>query len=132
MSTCGPSPCGFDRVSSVQVNKLDPALRRAIFIGWPVNLSAEKRLELMGIFMDTKYKKVRSVDSGNNFTSPYNDRKLSKTSWVEFSNADTTKTFLKTVATDSAEISIDGSNVKIVVARTQIQNRKKLRVNPRE
>ena len=28
------------------VNKLDPALRRVAFIGWPENVSAEKRVEL--------------------------------------------------------------------------------------
>ena len=105
------------------VNKLDPALRRVTFIGWPTGLSAEKRLELMGTFLDTKYKTVRFVDSGNDFTGPYNDRKLSKTSWVEFSNADTTKTFLKTVTQNNVEIPVEGSTVKIVPARTQIQKK---------
>ena len=106
------------------VNKLDPALRRASFIGWPTNVSAEKRMELMCGFMDTKYKKVRFVDCGHDYTGPYNDRKLSKTSWVEFSNTDTTKAFLKTVASDNAEITVDGSSVKVKPARTQIQKKR--------
>lgn len=38
------------------VNQLDPALRRVSFITWPKSVSTEKRIEMMGIFMTTKYK----------------------------------------------------------------------------
>ena len=57
----------------------------------------EKRIEMMGSFMTTKYKHVRVSDFGNDFTGPHNDKKLSTTSWVEFSNIETAKKFLKTV-----------------------------------
>ena len=74
--------------------------------------------------MYTKYKQIWFVDCGHDYIGPYNDRKLSKTSWVEFSNTDTTKAFLKTVASDNAEITVDGSSVKVKPARTQIQKKR--------
>ena len=38
-------------------NKLDPALRRVSFIGWPRNISGDKRVELMSGFMTKKIQK---------------------------------------------------------------------------
>jgi Zn finger protein HypA/HybF involved in hydrogenase expression len=79
---------------------------------------------MMTTFMTTKYKNVRVVDYGHDFSGPYNDRKLKTTSWVEFSNNDTAKHFLKTATKDNAEISVEGTSVKIKPARTELQKKR--------
>lgn len=43
---------------------------------------------------------------------------------MEFSNIETTKSFLKTVTIDNAEIPVEGSSVKIKAAKTQIQKKR--------
>ena len=77
------------------VNKLDPVLRRAVFLGWSQSMSTEKRVEHMDKFMKEKCSTYRVVDFGHEYTGPYNNRKLSSVSWVEFSNNDVTKAFVK-------------------------------------
>ena len=106
------------------VNKLDPALRRVSFTTWPKHVPAEKRIELMGTFMTTKYKHVRVSDFGNDFAGPHNDKKISTTSWVEFSSIETARGFLKAATNDNAEISVEGSSVKLKAAKTKIQKKK--------
>ena len=95
------------------VNKLDLALWRAVFLGWPESISAEKRLELMDKFMKEKFSTYRVVDFGHEYIGPYNNRKLSPASWVEFSNNDITKAFVKKIETGHFELRAEGANVKI-------------------
>ena len=77
------------------LNKLDPALRRTSFFGWPDTVSAEKRVELMRKFGSEKYPGFNPTDVGHDETGPYSNRKLTKSSWIEFSNTDTAKQILK-------------------------------------
>ena len=70
------------------VNKLDPALRRVAFIGWPSSVTAEKRIEFMTSFMNTKCTGFKAIDMGHDFPGPYNNRVLSTASWIEFSSKD--------------------------------------------
>ena len=58
------------------VNELDPALRRAIFLGWSQSMSTEKRVEHMDKFMKEKFSTFRMVDFGHEYTGPYNNKKL--------------------------------------------------------
>ena len=104
------------------VNKLDPALRRVAFIGWPENMSAEKRVEMMHEFGKEKYKNFTPTDVGHDFTGPYNHRKLSTASWIEFPNCDTAKDFFKHI--EKEDFKVDGTSIKIKFARTQFQKKR--------
>ena len=76
--------------------KLDPALRRAAFIGWPESTTAEKREELMRKFGKDNFPGFSPTDVGHDFTGPYGqNRKMTTSSWIEFSNIDSAKTFIK-------------------------------------
>ena len=78
----------------VMVNKLDPALRRAVFLGWSQSMSTGKRVEHMDKFMKENGSMFRVVDFGHEYIGPYNNKKLSTASWVEFSNNDVAKAFV--------------------------------------
>ena len=67
------------------MKKLDPALRRAAFIGWPENASAEKREEVMRKFGKDNYPGFNPTDVGHDFTGPHgNNRKMTSSSWIGF------------------------------------------------
>ena len=44
--------------------------------------------------------------------------------WVEFSNKDITKAFVKKIETDHVELHAEGANVKIKFSRTKLQKRR--------
>ena len=69
-----------------------------------------------------KYKQITPTDFGHDFTGPYNNRKLSTASWIEFSNCDTAKDFLK--HTEKEDFKVDGATIKIKFARTQFQKKR--------
>ena len=118
VGTSSDNPLTNKMVKELQsaVNKLDPALRRVAFIGWPENLSAGKRTQFKQKFGKEKYKMFTPTDMGHDYTRPYNNRKLTTASWTEFSNCDTAKDFLKHNEKD--DFKVDGTSVKTQFART--------------
>ena len=77
------------------MEKLDPVFRRAAFIGWPENASAEKREEVMRKIGKDNYPGFNPTDVGHDFTGPYgNNRKMTSSSWIEFSNIDAANFFI--------------------------------------
>ena len=59
-----------------QLDKLDPAKKRVIFMGWPDNVSAENRLEIISKYMKDHFSNFRVVDTGCFYMGPYPNRKL--------------------------------------------------------
>ena len=76
----------------------------------------------MSNFMKTKCPGFHSVDMGHDFTGPYNNRKLSTSSWIEFSNTDTAKNFTKKAT--SEELSIEGVTITMKPDRTKVQKKR--------
>ena len=89
---------------------------------WPDNITREKRVELMRKFGSEKYPGFHPTDLGHDETGPYSDRKLSKSSWIEFSNTDTAKKFLKKVEHEAFDV--EGTSIKMKPARTQFQKKR--------
>ena len=107
-----------------ELNKLDPALRRAVFLGWPEGTSTEKRAELMDKLMKEKFPTFRVVDFGHEYIGPYNNKKLSSVSWAEFSDNDAAKSFVKKTETDHVELQVEGVSMKIKLRRTKLQKKR--------
>ena len=64
-----------------KLNKLDPAKKRVVLIGWLEDLSVETRLvELPKLFKDT-FRDFHPVDFGNHAKGPYTNRQISNVSW---------------------------------------------------
>ena len=47
-----------------QLDKLDPAKKRVVFMGWPDTVSAENRLEIIAKYMKDNVSDFRVVDIG--------------------------------------------------------------------
>jgi hypothetical protein len=63
------------------VNSLDPAHRRAAFLGWPEGVSASERITHMKTFMTSKFPNYHVSEYLNHYTGPYNDRKMGTVSF---------------------------------------------------
>ena len=63
------------------MNKLDPALRRSAFIGWPESIGAGKRAELMRKFGIEKYPGFSPIDVGHDFTGPITTESYVQHGW---------------------------------------------------
>ena len=79
-------------------NKFDPAVRRIAFIGFPSELSPEERIDKIEKFLAEHVKTYRTTGCDNNYSGPYNDRKLTQTSFAEFTSSDAAKRVLQIVA----------------------------------
>lgn len=76
-----------------QIEKLDPARQRAVFIGWGDKVLAETRIEVVQQIMEEKYPKYIASYYGCFCTGPYSKRKLLNVVWAEFGSTDTVQAF---------------------------------------
>jgi len=104
------------------VHALDPAHRRAAFVGWPESMPAPERINQMETFMKTKFPNYHVVEYLNHYTGPYKDRKLGKVSFVEFGNKSTAKNFTNAVDETGAELKVKGQSIKVKSARTKFNS----------
>jgi hypothetical protein len=121
-----PPPTQSKEISALRgaINKLDPALRRVVFLGWPTDLDADKRIQEMEKFVRERLPRCHPIDYGNDYTGPYSDRKLSKAAWIELSNADAAKALVKLLGEGGPAFQVDGVNLKAKAARTQTQKKR--------
>ena len=74
-------------------------------------------------FGTENYPGFNPSDVGHDFTGPYgNNRKITSTSWIEFSNTDLAKDFLKKI--ENKDLKVEGVEIKTKVARTQFQKKR--------
>ena len=98
---------------------LDPASKRAAFVGWPETVSAKARLEQLEALVKNHFAEFKPVTYVNLWKGPYNDRKLGPVSFVEFGDKDTVKDFVKAVADSGLEVESAGKKLSVKPARTQ-------------
>ncbi|CAE8598841.1 unnamed protein product [Polarella glacialis] len=103
------------------LNEVDPALKRASFLDWPVAISAEQRLQEMQTFMAVNFP-TTPVEFGNKFIGPYSDRKLSGSSWVEFRNKEAAANFLNKLKTSNSDLVVNGTSIQIKPAQTKLKS----------
>ena len=101
------------------LNSLDPALRRVAFVGFPSESSAEARIKVIDDFI-SKYPSFQKVATGNFYTGPRSDRKLSKAGFAEFVSDDVREAFVKAVGNESATML--GSTITVKRAKTKVNN----------
>lgn len=77
------------------MEELDPANKRAVFIGWSDSVNADERLAVVTKYMKDNFPSTRYSDLGCFYKGPYNDRKLSNIAWVEFASIDGRSRFLR-------------------------------------
>ena len=123
-STSDPATGKIIEDLKATVNKLDPALKRITFIGWPTAISEDERVSEMKKFVESNLPMIQPADYGNRFQGPYSDRKLSNESWIEFGSVDTAKRCIKKIDHLGQGLKINGVTLKIKPARTKLQSKR--------
>ena len=113
----GPLPKHFQ----ASVNNLDPALKRAVFIGFPEDIDDDGRISQIQKLMDNKFPHIKFSDIGNVYSGPYSNRKLTKVSYVEFVSRQTCSNFLRKVEQVKFP-NINGKDLLIKQARTKLNS----------
>ena len=98
---------------------LDPASKRAAFIGWPDTVNARTRLQQMEALLDNSFPEFKPVTFVNHYKGPYNNRQLGTVSFVEFGDQDTAKDFVQAVETSGVQIQAGGKSLLVKKACTQ-------------
>ena len=99
-------------------DKLDPAHRRIAFLGFDEKTTLEDRIKEIDAFLKKNWPSKKCID--HFYKGPYNDRKISKNSFVEFSNSEDAKQILKSIKDQELELKIESKAVMIKQARTQL------------
>ena len=104
-----------------KIEKLDPAKKRVVFIGWAENVNADERIAVVSKYMKDNFSSTRYSDLGCYYKGPHNDRKLSNIAWVEFASIDGAKDFCKKVGESSIQLQNGGKQIMVKAARTDFQ-----------
>jgi len=99
------------------LQSLDPAHKRAVFIGFPEGLAAEQRVKEIESIM-ARFPAHKPVDVGNFWRGPRNNRSLTKVGFAEFGSADAARAFLN-ASSESAVLTQGGASIKIKAALTK-------------
>lgn len=100
---------------------LDPATKRAAFVGWPDTVGAKQRLQQMEALVTTTFSDFKPVTYLNDFKGPYNNRKLGNVSFVEFGSQDAVRDFVKAVEESGVVVETEGKQLQVKQAQTQKQ-----------
>ena len=100
---------------------LDPATKRAAFVGWPEKVAADDRFQQMEALLTSTFPDFKPLTYLNDYKGPYNNRKLGSVSFVEFGNKDTARNFVKAVEERGATVQSKGKQLLVKQAQTQKQ-----------
>ena len=106
------------------VNSLDPALRRVALIGFSESLSAGERVQRITAAMRSKHAEAHFTSIGNFYTGPPHDQKLTKVSFIEFSDPQSMRHFLSKFGDDRKFLLEDQTALTCKAARTKINNQR--------
>ena len=104
------------------MDKLDPAKKRIVFIGFPDDVQADVRIQKIEEFIKSHASSYRIADSGCFYSGPYNNRKITKVAYVEFGSQDTAKKVLDKLS--KAELNVNGTKITIKPARTMLNGQR--------
>ena len=101
---------------------LDPATKRAAFVGWPDTVAADDRLQQMEALLTSTFPDFKPLTYLNDYKGPYNNRKLGSVSYVEFGNQDTARNFVKAV--EERGVTVQSKEKQLLVKQAQTQKQK--------
>jgi len=104
------------------MDKLDPAKKRIVFIGFPDDVQADVRIQKIEDVIKSHASSYRIADSGCFYSGPYNNRKITKVAYVEFGSQDTAKKVLDKLS--KTELNVNGTKITIKPARTMLNGQR--------
>ena len=104
------------------IDDLDPAKKRLAFIGWPESVSAEDRLVKLEAFLNQHASSFRITECGNFYSGPYDNRKLGRVSYAEFSSPAAAKKALAKL--EGIECKFGSTVIDIKLARTKLKSQR--------
>ena len=111
------------------VQEFDPSNKRISFVGWPKNTSAADRRRQIDAFI-AKFPGHRCVVSGNFYSGPYSDRKLSRASYAEFGSPEEACEAFNSMK--DADLKSQGSSITIKMARSKLNGRRNFSIRKAE
>ena len=121
----GPTRTSADVIKFMNDN--DPAHKRIVFIGFPDSASADARIQAVENHLAQHLRGMRVSEVENFSKGPYNDRKLTNVAYAGLSSRDAAKRALTIL--DSVPFIVDGSNIKIKAARSQLNSQRNVFIN---
>ena len=107
-------PANFQQM----INSLDPAVRRAAFIGFPATTEAKERERLVNEFVKKSSPDLRLVASGCIYKGPRDNRTLTPVAYAEFVTVDDARNFAN--KHKDTKVEPGPHNVDVGPARTKV------------
>jgi len=106
------------------VEALDPALLQISFIGFPEQMSVEKRIEEIKKFMSDNFKNVDCGPIDAVYKGPYNNRQLSSECTLQLWNRNQKHIVMKKIKNSNLTLRCNGNDLKIAHTRTKKQKKR--------
>ena len=104
------------------VQECDPALKRVAFTGWSATVSPEERLRKITEFVSLHSKDLRIADTGNFYSGPHHDRKITKASFAEFTSSDAAKSVINNLR--DVTFKVQDATITMKHARTKLNGKR--------
>ena len=102
-----------------EAERVDPANKQVVFLGWPEGVEAHNRLEQLEAYFKNAFPTFRPLSFCNEYKGPFTNRTLGQAAYANFSTADEVRKFLTAFKESGSELTTKGKTLRVAQARTK-------------